>query len=147
MSRLGRVAVSEDAGSVLLSVNELAVCLDARTWLCFLNLSRAVHHRQLVNLRPVNNVLNPRVTRGWNPSAVKFQKHYRFNFLSLSLFIILILLPYSRFYLSIDGMSSQNWKGCGRKWSWPDLRLTLHFPGGTEEYDDNLSPNSRSLGC
>jgi hypothetical protein len=27
-----------------------------------------------------------------------------------------------------------NWKGFGRKWSWPNFKvLTQHLPGGTEE--------------
>jgi hypothetical protein len=42
----------EDAGSVL-SVNELTVCLGARTWHYFLKCSPTVRHRQLVNLGPV----------------------------------------------------------------------------------------------
>jgi hypothetical protein len=130
-------AGSEDAGYVMLSVNELTVCLDARTWHYFLNCSQAVCRRQLVSLGPVNNVLDPPVTGGWNPSAVKFQRHYR----------CVLFFSLCRFYLSIDSMSSQNWKGGGRKWLLPDLRLILHLPGGTEEDDDNFGPNIRSLGC
>jgi hypothetical protein len=40
-----------------------------------------------------------------------------------------------------------NWKGCGRKRSWPNLR---YYPGicleGLRENTENLSDNRRSLG-
>ena len=140
-------AGSGDAGCVLLSVNELTVCLDARTWHYFLNCSQAACHRQLVNLGPVNKVLNP-VSREvaipplWSSKDITALSPCR-----PLLCILLIMFPYPRFYLSIDSMRSQNWKGRGKKWSWPDLRLTVHLPGGTEEDDYNFSPNIRSLGC
>jgi hypothetical protein len=32
-----------------------------------------------------------------------------------------------------------NWKGFGRKWSWPNFKLlSRHFPAGTEENHENL---------
>jgi hypothetical protein len=38
-----------------------------------------------------------------------------------------------------------NWKGCGRKRSWPNFKvLSRHLPGGTEENHENLSQDSRS---
>jgi hypothetical protein len=38
-----------------------------------------------------------------------------------------------------------NWKGFGRKWSWPNFKvLSRHSPGGTEDNHENRSEVSRS---
>jgi len=40
-----------------------------------------------------------------------------------------------------------NWKGFGRKRSWPNFKvLSWHLPGGTEENHKKLSQDSWSLG-
>jgi hypothetical protein len=42
---------------------------------------------------------------------------------------------------------TMNWKGFGRKLSWPNLKVLFqHSPGGTEENHENLSQDSRSPG-
>jgi hypothetical protein len=39
-----------------------------------------------------------------------------------------------------------NWKGFGRNWLWPNLKvLSWHSPGGTEESHINVDQDSRSL--
>jgi hypothetical protein len=38
-----------------------------------------------------------------------------------------------------------NWKGCGRRQSWPNFKLlSQHLPGGTEDNHKNLSEDNRS---
>jgi hypothetical protein len=40
-----------------------------------------------------------------------------------------------------------NWKGFGRKWSWPNFKvLTRHSPEGTEKTMKDLNQDSRSPG-
>jgi hypothetical protein len=49
---------------------------------------------------------------------------------------------------ALDFLMVANWKPCGRKWSWPNIRCYLEiFLKGRRKSTENLSPDSRCLFC